>query len=362
MSDVFTRLGQRALGRIATVRPPTLPRFASVSADHPRRSADLPTASFAASPVREEAISIPRSEADRPPPRREGPTGASEHPSSSDAVPASPEPIVAPALGTPSPRPGPGPETETARRATRRQGDLPQHPAPLNETVSAPESETPGPDPAPAQQDRFAADPGGLTTVRSRPRRRREAPDIQTPSAQAPEGPERNTESELLARSVSRPRTVEATPIGSATRVEGEEVVNAPSNVPQVMSQASAGPTSAQLLGGDGAFAAEAPGSEPRRDVGSAHIALGTPQVTATANLLPSESTTFEAFSAREAARPDALADAAEPEPSITVHIGRVEVQASAPEPALSAPASTTRREPILSLSDYLRQRDEGTR
>jgi len=58
---------------------------------------------------------------------------------------------------------------------------------------------------------------------------------------------------------------------------------------------------------------------------------------------------------------PEALPASSAPAPAIQVSIGRVEVRAIFPEPAVrSAPAPRSR--PTLSLDDYLNQRNRGKR
>ena len=63
------------------------------------------------------------------------------------------------------------------------------------------------------------------------------------------------------------------------------------------------------------------------------------------------------AWSVRQSRRP-------EPQPAPTVHvtIGRIEVRATPPAPALPAPRQESRPAPALSLNEYLRRRDEGHR
>jgi len=91
--------------------------------------------------------------------------------------------------------------------------------------------------------------------------------------------------------------------------------------------------------------------------------ALGGPQkVTALLDARPEVTvglaTVRPTMPGREATTPDA---APQP-PTIHVTIGRVEVQAvMSPKPSL-AYAPPARREPALSLKDYLKQRDEGQR
>ena len=99
----------------------------------------------------------------------------------------------------------------------------------------------------------------------------------------------------------------------------------------------------------------------PKRE-GLAADSGGQPQPTrAAARLVPFGDPPLEAAGMGAVRRPEASREAAEAEPSITVHIGRVEVQSSFPEPA-SVARAPSRRGPILSLSEYLKQRNEGTR
>jgi hypothetical protein len=347
MSDFFTRLGQRALGNLATVRPASRPLFASDPANRERiLSNETPSSTI--------------TDGDREAPMFSGRTGGHRL-TLSGSHPMPSYPIDEPQTEHPSAVPSSSPlgleptESPSDRQSGRSRMGL----ATANgKTV----------DLQPDDPRELVENAGARARAMARTRRERAlvVPGVcvpLTPDAGASEAPlneKPSGDSALGQRPIP-----DARPPGPAIPLEKP---NRASEFPRERYGGPAAPSVSVCARGTTiertsySLSREDPVLPKQPEALAVEPGAQPQPVSPIERLVPFEGLPFEAAGLRAARRREASRETAEAEPTITVHIGRVEVQSSFPEPAPVARVASRRRGPALSLSEYLKQRNGGTR